>query len=346
MHHVPRAFANRRRSEPLVGAGHPDSALARLLKTKRAVELPEITIEKAYLEGICHLYATAELAKARSLLAVPLLKDNEVIGAIAIYRKEMRAFAASQIELVTDFAVQAVIAIENVRLFEAEQQRTRELRDSLQQQTATADVLEIISRSAFDLQPVFETLVESSVRLCGADKAFIFRFDGELLRGRRPSTPRPSLRSSWREIPSDPGGTSGSARAAWNTGPSTFTTCSPIRNIYTERKASMRSGPCSAYPYFKGDTLLGVFMIYGWKCGLSPPTRLQLVETFADQAAIAIENVRLFEAEQQRTRDLSEALQQQTATADVLKVISRSAFDLQTVLNTLVESACAAVRGR
>jgi two-component system, NtrC family, sensor kinase len=332
MHGVPRAFAKRRRSEPLVRSGHPDSALARLLKTRRVVELPDITIEKAYLDRDPTLVATAELAKVRTLLAVPLLKNGEVVGAIGIYRQEVRSFLDSQIELVTNFAAQAVIAIENTRLLNG-------LRDSLQQQTATAGVLEVISRSAFDLQTVFETVAENSVRLCGADKAFIYRFDGELLRSAASFNTSPELVEFVAKNPLRPGRHSGAARAAlerqtihipdaWDDPEYAYgsKTVNPVRTVL-------------GVPMLKGDALLGVILIYRLEVRPFTDNQIALVETFADQAAIAIENVRLFDAEQQRTRDLRDALQQQTATADVLEVISRSAFDLQPVFETVAESS-------
>ena len=174
MHDVPRVFAQRRQKEPLIYPSHPDSALARVLKTKRPVELCDLTTKRAYLEGDPQLVAVVELAKVRTLLAVPLINDNEVIGVIGIYRKEVRPFARSQIDLVTNFAAQAVIAIENTRLLNG-------LRESLQQQTATADVLKVISRSAFGLEAVLDTLVQSAARLCDADSAFIFRRSGETI---------------------------------------------------------------------------------------------------------------------------------------------------------------------
>jgi GAF domain-containing protein len=333
MHDVPRAFAQRRQKEPLIYPSHPDSALARVLKTKRPVELCDLPTQRAYLEGDPQLVAVVELAKVRTLLGVPLINDNKVVGVIGIYRKEVRPFARSQIDLVTNFAAQAVIAMENARLLNG-------LRDSLQQQTATANVLEVISRSAFDLKQVFETLVESSVRLCGADKAFIHRFDGEWLRMVASFNASPELIDFVSRNQIRPGRHSGAARAALER-----------RSIHI---SDVRADPEYSYggkdvdpirtvlavPILKGDDLLGVILIYRLEV-VRPfaDNQIALVETFADQAAIAIENVRLFEAEQQRTRDLSESLQQQTATADVLKVISRSAFDLQAVLDTLVESA-------
>jgi len=151
----------------------PGVALDRLLKTKQLV------LDEA-AESVPS--AAARLAGARTMLVVPMLKEEVLIGTVAIYRKEVRAFTNKQIALVQNFAAQAAIAIENTRLLNELRQRTTDLSESLEQQTATAKVLDVISRSAFDLQAVFETVAGSSVKLCGADRAFIFRFDGELLR--------------------------------------------------------------------------------------------------------------------------------------------------------------------
>ncbi len=239
----------------------------------------------------------------------------------------------------TTFADQAVIAIENVRLFEAEQKRTEELSASLEQQTATANVLDVISRSAFDLRAVFETVAENSVRLCGADRANVYRFDGELLQvGAGFNVPQ-EFREWAEQNPNRPGRHSTSARAALER------RTVHILDVQADPEYSYKAADFEpirtalGVPILKGDELLGVIVVYHLEVRPFTDKQIALVETFADQAAIAIENVRLFEAEQQRSRELTESLQQQTATSDVLKIISRSTFDLQAVLDTLVELA-------
>ena len=311
------------------------------------------------LEGkIIHIHDTQEdneyslelsrLRGFRTQLGVPLLKEGTPTGVIVLIRMTVRPFTDKQIELVTTFADQAVIAIENVRLFDEVQARTRDLTEALQQQTATADVLEVISRSAFDLQPVFETVAESAVRLCEADKAFIFRFDGELLRMAAAVNVSPELRQFVEQNPIRPGRDSGSGRAALER----RTIHIPDAWADPEYAYGARNVDPThtllGVPILKGDELLGVMMISRLEARPFTGKQIALVDIFADQAAIAIENVRLFDEVQARTADLSESLQQQTATADVLKVISRSTFDLQTVLQTLVESAarlCEADKG-
>ncbi|HMK69265.1 MAG TPA: GAF domain-containing protein, partial [Stellaceae bacterium] len=237
----------------------------------------------------------------------------------------VRPFTEKQIALIETFADQAVIAIENVRLLS-------ELRESLQQQTATAEVLKVISRSAFDLQRVFETVGGSAVSLCEAKRAFIYRFDGEVLRSEVAINASPELNEFVARNPLHPGRGSCAARCALErrTVHIVDVTADPEYTFGSKQVDPLRT--VLGVPMLKGDELLGVILIYHQEVRPFTEKQIALIETFADQAAIAIENARLLS-------ELRESLQQQTATADVLKVISRSTFDLETVLQTLVESA-------
>ena len=291
-----------------------------------------------------------EYNRTRSLLAAPLLRDNKVEGVLVIVREEPGPFTQRQIELVQTFADQAVIAIENVRLFDEVQARTRDLTEALQQQTATADVLKAISRTAFDLDTVLETLISTAVRLCNASGGQIFRRDGDVYRyaaSQMDVDPIYLRHEQTTAIKPDRGTLIGRValekRAvaiadAWN-------------DPEYEEKDEARLGNVRAMlgvPLMRGGEPIGAFALARSAPVPFSERQIELVTTFADQAVIAIENVRLFDEVQARTRDLSEALQQQTATADVLKVISRSAFDLRTVLDTLIGSAiqlCEATRG-
>ena len=266
-----------------------------------------------------------------------MLKENELIGIIAIYRQEVRPFSEKQIELLKNFASQAVIAIENARLLGELRQRTDDLTESLEQQTATSKVLDVISRSAFDLHAVFETVAESSVKLCEADRGVILRFDGELLRMVATYNTSPEFEEWVAQHPIRPGRHSASARAALERRTIHIPDVRADGEYTYGAKSFEETRTILGVPILKGDNLLGVMIIYHVE-EVRPFTdkQIALVETFADQAAIAIENVRLFEAEQQRSRELSESLAQQTATSEVLSVISSSPSELDPVFEAIL----------
>jgi GAF domain-containing protein len=270
------------------------------------------------------------------------MRENTVVGTIAVRRTEARPFSDTQVNLLKTFADQAVIAIENVRLFTELQASNRDLTEALTQQTATSEVLKVISRSTFDLQPVLQTLIENATRLCGAQQGFIFRADGDLYRLVVDYNAPPAFREWARRHGIRPGDGAVVGRVALEN--------RVVQILDAQADAEWRARNADAPGISGVRTLLGVPMrregtlvgvIAMWRTEVLPFTgkQLELIETFADQAVIAVENVRLFTELQTRNGQLTEALEQQTATAEILGVISQSPTNLQRVLDTVVQSA-------
>jgi GAF domain-containing protein len=285
-----------------------------------------------------------ELARShgeRTILSVPLLREGESIGAIILRRTEVHPFSDKQIALLQTFADQAVIALGNVRLFEEVQARTRELAETLEYQTATSDVLNVISRSPNDLRPVMDTIVQTAQRLCASEYALILQRDGEgFFRIIGHANARGEFLDWLQTNPVTAGdGTAAGIAAAERKTVHLPDALADPRFTDFRRQQRSRARSMLAVPLMRDAEVIGVIFLARTEVLPFTDKQVELVTSFADQAVIAIENVRLFDEVQARTRDLQESLQQQTATADVLKVISRSAFDLQVVLDTLVESA-------
>ena len=276
----------------------------------------------------------------RTVLLVPLMREGVAIGSIGLRRMEVKPFTNKQVALLETFASQAVIAIENVRLFKELQERNRDLTEALEQQTATSEVLKVISRSTFDLQPVLETLVENATRLCGAVTGFIFRPDGERLHIAAAWGASPELIAFYDRNPPPPGRGTLLGRTLLERRTVHIEDCladPEYRWAESQKVAGYRT--LLGVPLLREGVPLGIIGM--WREEVRPFTdkQIELVTTFADQAVIAIENVRLLQELQNRNRDLTEALEQQTATSKILEVIASSPTDVQPVLDAVASSA-------
>jgi GAF domain-containing protein len=316
-HNVPPEVREARRSfRP-----HPDGTLGKVLRTKRTVHV-DLASTRAYAERHPATVEAVELGGIRTNVGVPMLKDEEVVGVIVVHRKEVRPFADKQVALLGNFAAQAVIAIENTRLLNELRQRTGDLSDSLEQQTASAEALQVIASSRGELEPVFATILTNATRLCGANFGNLYLCDGEtfhIVAGHN----TPPVLFEWRKRPFRPGpkttfGRMVSTRSAIQV--------ADLRSeqSYIERDPQVVTGvelggirTLVGVPMLKEEKLIGALAVFRQEVRPFTNKQIALVASFSNQAVIAIENARLL-------NELRESLQQQTATTEVLRAISRS----------------------
>src|SRR5262249_48786356 len=322
-HNTPHAWVEERKRFPLRVATNPD--IGRMIVSKKTLHVSDATALSSYIDRSDPATVGAvELGGIRTTLAVPMLRDNELIGSFTVYRQEVRPFTDKQIELIENFASQAVIAIENARLL-------NELRESLQQQTATADVLKVISRSTFDLQNVLETLIESAARLCDADQGTITRQKGGVFYRAEAYGFPPEFIEMVRDVPVKP------ERGSMNGRTLLEGKVLHVPDVLADPDYTF----VEAQRLGRYRTLLGVPMLReGKPIGVLTLTRLQvrpftgkqieLVSTFADQAAIAIENTRLFDEIQDKSRQLQQASENKS------QFVSSMSHELRTPLNAII----------
>ena len=321
---LPEAYTGQWRKGMVTQAG-VDAPLNRVAQSRKPVHIADVRTDRSYLDGHPLVVAAVDVAGVRTYLGVPMLKAGEVVGCISIYRQEVRPFTNKQIELLTNFAAQAVIAIENARLL-------NELRESLQQQTATADVLKVISSSPGELGPVFQAILENATRICEAEFGQIFQFDGESFE-RTADVGTPPVFTEFLKR-------QGRFKPLQGSHLDRVMRTKQVSHTGDYAAEGIPSPPVKLggarstvdVPMLKDDELIGALSIYRQEVRPFTDKQITLLTNFAAQAVIAIENARLL-------NELRQSLEQQTATADVLKVISSSPGDLEPVFQSMLVKA-------
>ena len=285
--------------------------------------------------------------KYRSYLAVPLSRKGETIGVFSVVRFQVRPFTEKQIELIETFADQAVIAIENVRLFEAEQERTRELTESLEQQTATSKVLQVISSSPGDLEPVFAAMLQNAVRIAGAKFGNIYRWDGEAFRLLATCNTTPAFAEARKRLPICPTNPNGiyarmlAAKATIYFHDAASQEQRSLEKDHPNYEVAIQLGhmrTALAIPMLKDNEVIGAFGLSRQEVRPFTDKQIELVTNFAAQAVIAIENTRLLTALRERTDELGSSVQELRALGEVSQSVN-STLDLEIVLSTIVTKA-------
>jgi GAF domain-containing protein len=313
----------------------PLGLIARVARTRQAVQVPDLRAERVYLHRDPLAVSAVETAGIRTLVNVPLLKQDDIFGVIAIYRQEVRPFTDKQIALVTSFASQAVIAIENARLLNELRDRTNELSQSLDQQTATSKVLGVISSSLGELEPVFQAMLANATRLCEAHFGILYRYDGNVFHAVALQDVAPAFADHLRREPPRPGSGNALGRLLETKRPVHIADVKAEPAFLAVGTAAFELGGARTYlivPMLKNEELIGAISIYRQDVRPFTDKQIAFVTSFAAQAVIAIENTRLL-------NELRESLEQQTATSEVLGVISSSPGELEPVFQAMLENS-------